>query len=82
MAKRPDRKTDSRVIPIKEVSTFSIGDEEILRQRIAEKAYGLYECRGCCHGHDLDDWLQAEQLVFAEIAAGKRQRKTMTTTEK
>ena len=30
--------------------------EEIIRQR----AYELFEQRGCEPGHDLDDWLQAE----------------------
>ena len=67
MATRPNRKTSSKEIPIQLVSKFSIRDEQVLR-RIAEKAYELYECRGCCHGRDLDDWLEAEQLVLAEIA--------------
>ena len=30
--------------------------EEVIRQR----AYELFEQRGCEPGHDLDDWLQAE----------------------
>ena len=28
---------------------------------IARRAYELYEKRGREHGHDLDDWLQAER---------------------
>ena len=28
---------------------------------IARRAYELYEGRGGEHGHDLDDWLQAER---------------------
>jgi hypothetical protein len=28
---------------------------------IARRAYELYEKRGRKHGHDLDDWLQAER---------------------
>jgi len=28
--------------------------------RIEARAYGIYEGRGCEHGHDLEDWLQAE----------------------
>jgi hypothetical protein len=28
---------------------------------IARRAYQLYEERGGGHGHDLDDWLQAER---------------------
>lgn len=42
-------------------------DDEVLRQRIAEKAYELYHKRGESHGQDLDDWLEAERLVLGEI---------------
>ena len=28
---------------------------------IASRAYALYLARGEAHGHDLDDWLQAER---------------------
>ena len=38
----------------------SVGNtEEIIRER----AYRLFEQRGCEHGHDVDDWLQAEVEV-------------------
>jgi len=37
-----------------------------LRHRIAEKAYELYQQRGCVHGHDGEDWLEAERLVLSE----------------
>ena len=37
--------------------------EEIMRSR----AYRFYEERGCEHGHDLEDWTQAE----SEIIGGK-----------
>ncbi len=40
---------------------------DTLRQRIAEKAYGIYLERGQQHGHDLDDWLEAERVTLAEI---------------
>ncbi|MBM4119715.1 MAG: DUF2934 domain-containing protein [Nitrospira sp.] len=37
-----------------------------MRARIALKAYELYERRG--HGgRELDDWLEAEQIVMAEL---------------
>ncbi len=35
--------------------------------RIRLRAYELFEARGRTHGHDLDDWLQAEH----EISKGK-----------
>jgi Protein of unknown function (DUF2934) len=28
---------------------------------VARRAYDLYLGRGCEHGHDVDDWLQAER---------------------
>jgi Protein of unknown function (DUF2934) len=35
--------------------------------RIAAKAYELWEARGRRNGHDLQDWLDAEQIVMDEI---------------
>ena len=29
-------------------------------EQIAARAYEIYLERGCQHGHDMDDWLQAE----------------------
>lgn len=38
-------------------------------ERIRQRAFELFQLRGCQNGHDLDDWMQAE----AEIM-GKPQR--------
>jgi hypothetical protein len=38
-------------------------DLELRRRLISEAAYGLYAERGYAHGHDVDDWLQAEAAV-------------------
>jgi hypothetical protein len=35
---------------------------------IAHRAYDLYLARGCEHGHDVDDWVQAEREVQADAA--------------
>lgn len=35
-----------------------------VRDRIAKKAYGLFEQRGRQDGQDLDDWLRAEEIVM------------------
>ena len=40
---------------------------EAMTQRIAEKAYEIYERRGAGHGRDLDDWLEAERIVREEM---------------
>ena len=43
-----------------------------LRERIARKAYELYEKRGWGHGLDTEDWLEAERLVLAETKAAAK----------
>ncbi len=43
------------------------GTMDALHERIARKAFELYEQRGWQHGHDLDDWLKAERLIFGEM---------------
>lgn len=40
---------------------------EALRQRIAQKAYEIFQKRGYSHGNDLADWFEAEQQVKKEI---------------
>ncbi|GJL53043.1 MAG: hypothetical protein NPIRA02_01750 [Nitrospirales bacterium] len=52
-----------------EVSETTQGSQEIpevddLRACIACRAHELFEQGGCCHGHDLDHWLQAEQEIL------------------
>ena len=36
-------------------------------QRIADKAYGLYEQRGRREDYALQDWLDAENIVLGQI---------------
>ena len=36
---------------------------------IARRAYELYERRGREHGHDLDDWLQAERELQEALSS-------------
>lgn len=42
-------------------------DESTLRQTIEKKAYELFEKRGWANGYDLQDWLEAEQIVAREL---------------
>jgi hypothetical protein len=37
--------------------------------RIAARAHAIYEARGGEHGRALEDWLQAEREIDAEIQA-------------
>lgn len=48
------------------------GADSALRERIARKAYDLYQQRGWTDGHDLEDWLEAERIVLAEVGASSR----------
>lgn len=48
---------------------LTISDDE-LYERVARKAYELYQQRGEEHGHDLEDWLTAERLVQQELLHG------------
>lgn len=41
---------------------------EEVRNRIATKAYELYQQYGCRDGRDLDDWLEAERIVAKELS--------------
>ena len=46
------------------------GSLELREQFIRLRAYQLYEGRGCEHGHDLDDWFEAEAEIFGKKSAG------------
>lgn len=49
-----------------------------IRERIALRAFQIYQDRGCQHGRDLDDWLQAE----TEVLSGKEQQEKRFSTGK
>ena len=42
-----------------------------VRKRIAKKSYELYEQRGRQAGRELEDWLEAEELVRKEMDAAR-----------
>ena len=58
MAQSQGRRPNDLVIP---PTVEQFGD--VAETEIARRAYELYEQRGCAHGHDIDDWLQAEQQL-------------------
>lgn len=43
------------------------GSLQLTEEYIRERAYQIFEKRGSEHGHDLDDWLQAEAEIFGEF---------------
>lgn len=59
----------SKAAPIRSASSSRKRSEapEGLWERIASKAYELWEQRGRPEGHALRDWLEAEEIVMEEI---------------
>ena len=56
--------------PVPFPPTVALADIEAdLRHQIAARAFELYTQRGAEHGHDLDDWLRAEQEVLQNTGA-------------
>lgn len=52
---------DIKSTPTKPASALTPAEPDI-----AVRAYEIFLSRGASHGHDLDDWLQAErELTFA-----------------
>ena len=53
-------------------STGPTPGSQNLQEKIAACAYELFLKRGQAHGHDLEDWLEAEREVLAKVrSAGK-----------
>jgi hypothetical protein len=45
---------------------------ELSIHAISDRAYELYEGRGGEHGHDIDDWLQAERELHTSVTSTRR----------
>lgn len=43
---------------------LDISSLELTEEYIEKRAYELYERRGREHGHDLEDWVEAEAEIF------------------
>ena len=48
---------------------------QVTHGEVARRAYDLFLARGCEHGHDLDDWLQAERELRGAPSATTRRAK-------
>ena len=44
-----------------------LSDRALLRRLFAQRAYQLYEARGCLDGFDVQDWLQAQREILAQV---------------
>jgi malic enzyme len=64
--RKPDaQRVKERNLPPEPESMQKYSDE--VRERIAKKAYELYEQRGRQAERELEDWLKAEELVRKEM---------------
>ena len=52
--------------PTKKPAGTVPSDPSELEIKIRERAYELYEARGREEGHDLEDWLRAEEEITAK----------------
>jgi hypothetical protein len=44
--------------------------QKIIQSTVAQRAYQLFEQRGCKHGFDLDDWISAEKELLMDDFSG------------
>ena len=44
-----------------------LSDRALLRRLFAQRAYQLYEARGCLDGFDVQDWLQAQREILGQV---------------
>jgi len=56
--------------PTKKPPATIISDSQELENQIRQRAYELYEARGGEDGHDLEDWLRAQEEITAKTARG------------
>ena len=64
------RNPDAQRVSHEPESMQKYSDE--VRERIAKKAYELYEHRGRQGEHHVEDWLEAEELVRKEMNDGRQ----------
>ncbi|MCX7727259.1 MAG: DUF2934 domain-containing protein [Chitinispirillaceae bacterium] len=56
--------------------------DEMLKEKIAKRAYELFLARGGQHGYHIQDWLQAEKEILAEMGIKKEEEKSENSSKK
>ncbi len=56
--------------PTKKPPATVASEPQELENQIRQRAYELYEARGREDGHNLDDWLRAEEEITVKTARG------------
>ncbi len=64
LATRDEARRESQINDKRSEPTSKIPDPTQLEEQISRRAYELYEARGREHGHDREDWLQAEAEIL------------------
>jgi len=62
--KRKERGVLMAKDPTKKPPATAVSDPQELENQIRQRAYALYEARGREDGHDLEDWLLAEEEIM------------------
>jgi hypothetical protein len=66
--KRTETSTNVIALPATESSTPALEKATGLTDRdIARRAFEIFSERGCEHGRDVDDWLQAERELTPSV---------------
>ena len=80
MTEDPGKKSKKASAPASSRSTKkrTTAPAQVTHGEVARRAYYLFLARGCEHGHDLDDWLQAEREVRGTPSATTRRARTST----
>ncbi len=52
-----------------------------MNNEIAKVAYELHERRGARHGHDLEDWFEAEKIVLTRSNKGPEKRDVIISSK-
>jgi len=55
--------------------------EKSLHDEIAKLAHDFHVKRGLDHGHDKQDWLEAERIVLARYEKGTEKEKTTKSSK-
>ena len=74
MTEDPKKKSKKASAPASSRSTRkrTTAPAQVTHREVARRAYDLFLARGCEHGHDLDDWLQAERELRGTLRATPR----------
>src|SRR5947208_2314653 len=66
-AKPVGNSTAAAAKPAAQATPRGVQATQVTSERIAKRAYEKWLKRGCTHGNDVQDWVEAEKEVMAEL---------------